>query len=302
MMAPRVVRVVLGNILAIGAMILLQGTPLWAQADAEEASPPSSRSLLEGQPNFRDLGGYKTSNGRVVKRGLVFRSGELPRLTDQDMAELKRLGIQTVVNFLTETEIEARGEDRLPDGVETVSLPIAGGDDNLAVAILEARQKADFSQVPVETNADIHRLAIRDARKEYGTLLRAIADPANRPIVFHCSHGVHRTGTAAAILLSALGVPWETARRDYLLSNDCRKEEIERRLAELRNQAAKNRGVSPEDVDMTNANAFYILQGDYIDASLDETVKRYGSMENYIRDGLGVSDEEVERLQDALLE
>lgn len=302
MMAPRGVRVVLDNILAIGAVILLHGTQLWAQAHAKAASPPSGRSLLEGQPNFRDLGGYKTSDGRTVKLGVVFRSGELPRLTNDDVAKLKQLGVRTVVNFLTETEIKARGEDRLPDGVETVSLPIAGGDDNLAVAILEARQKADFSQVPVEINADIHRLAIRDARKEYRTLLRAIADPANQPIVFHCSHGVHRTGTAAAILLSALGVPWETVRRDYLLSNDCRKKEIERRLAELRNQAAKNRGVSPEDIDMTNADAFYILQGDYIDASLDEAVKRYGSMENYIRDGLGISDHEVQRLRSALLE
>ncbi len=53
---------------------------------------------------------------------------------------------------------------------------------------------------------------------------------------------------------------------------------------------------------MTNANAFYVLQGDYIDASLDEAVKRYGSMAEYIREGLGVSDEEVERLRSALLE
>ncbi len=296
------VRVVFGIILVIPAVILVQGMPLCAEEYAESPSPLSARNALHGQPNFRDLGGYKTSDGRRVKRGLVFRSGELPRLTDEDVTKLERLGIRTVANFLTEAEIEARGEDRLPEGVETVSLPIAGGDDNLAATILEAHQKADFSQVPVEINPDIHRQLIRDAKKEYSALLKTIADPAKRPIVFHCSHGVHRTGTAAAILLSALGVPWETVRRDYLLSNDCRKEEIERRLAELRNQAAKNRGVSPEDVDMTNANAFYILQGDYVDASLDEAVKRYGSMESYIRDGLGVSDKEVERLRRALLE
>jgi protein-tyrosine phosphatase len=264
------------------------------------ADRPAAR--LEAKPNFRDLGGYKTSDGRRVKKGLVFRSGELPRLTDEDVDKLRQLGVRTVVNFLTEAEVEARGEDRLPDGVDTVSLPIAGGNDNLTGAILEARQKADFSQVPVELNPEIHRLLIRDARQQYAALFKLIADPANRPIVFHCSHGVHRTGTAAAILLSALGVPWETVRRDYLLSNDYRKAEIERRLAELRRQAAKNRDIPPEDVDMTNVNAFYILQGEYIDASLDEAVKQYGSMENYVRHGLGVSDEVVESLRNALLE
>ncbi len=301
-MTPHAVRIVLGSIFSVVAVILLQGTPLYAQADAESPSPLPARNLLKGQPNFRDLGGYRTSDGRTVKRGLVFRSGELPRLTDEDVAKLDRLGIRIVANFLTEAEIEYRGEDRLPEGIETVSLPIAGGDDNLAAVVLEARQKAYFSRVPVEINPDIHRLLIRDAKIEYAELLKAIADPANRPIVFHCSHGVHRTGTAAAILLSALGVPWETARRDYLLSNDYRKVEIDRRLAELRAQAGRNQNIPPEDVDMANANAFYILQGDYIDASLDEAVKRYGSMDNYIRNGLGVSDKEVERLRSALLE
>lgn len=301
MMAPRVARVVICRVLSIVAAILVQCAPLWAQEDAATLSRPPSAPLLQGQPNFRDLGGYKTSDGRTVKKGLVFRSGELPRLTNDDVARLERLGIRTVVNFLTEQEIEFRGEDRLPDGVETLSLPIAG-EDNEASVIVEARKNADFSQVPVEINPDIHRLLVDVARKEYAKLLRTIADPERRPLVFHCSHGVHRTGTAAAILLSALGVPWETVRRDYLRSNDCRKEEIERRLAALRNQAAKNRGVSPAEVDMTNANAFYVLQGEYIDASLDEAVKRYGSMENYVRDGLGISDHEVERLRSELLE
>ena len=57
---------------------------------------------LDGQPNFRDVGGYKTEDGKTVKRGLVYRSGELPRLTDKDVAKLEQLGIKTVVNFLTD--------------------------------------------------------------------------------------------------------------------------------------------------------------------------------------------------------
>lgn len=60
---------------------------------------------LEGQPNFRDLGGYQTVDGRTMRTGLVFRSGELPRTTDADLETLKKLGVRTVVNFLTEGEI-----------------------------------------------------------------------------------------------------------------------------------------------------------------------------------------------------
>jgi len=257
---------------------------------------------LEGQPNFRDLGGYETADGRTVKWGQVYRSGELPRLTDADVDHLDGLGIETVVSFLTEREIEARGADRLPDGTTEVALPMEGNLGDMAALASEARKTGDFSRVSPDLNPEIHRLLMVEGREYYTALLREIADPENRPLVFHCSHGVHRTGTATAILLSALGVPWETIRADYLLSNTYRQEEIDHRLAQLRDLHAESTGVAPEDIDTTNMNAFYILQASYIDAALEQAVEDYGSMEVYIRDGLGISDEEVEELRQQLLE
>ena len=178
----------------------------------------------------------------------------------------------------------------------------AGNLGDLTAVVVEARKTGDFSGVPPDINPDIHRRLMIEAREYYAALLREIADPANRPLVFHCSHGIHRTGTAAAILLSALGVPWETVREDYLLSNTYRQEEIDQRLAQLRDLHAQNTGVSPEEVDTTNMDAFYILDGAYIDAALEQAVEDYGSMEAFIRDGLGISDEEVEQLRSGLLE
>lgn len=283
--------------------ILVVGVILAFLSPAQPADRHEVR--LEGQANFRDLGGYKTSDGRTVKSGLIFRSGELPKLTDSDVAKLQDLGIKTVVNFLTDEEIAVHGEDRLPENVATARLAIAGGvaaGGGLAGAILKARQTADFSNVPVELNPDIHRMLVREAREQYTALLRQLAEPEKLPLVFHCSHGVHRTGSAAAIILSALGVPWETVRKDYLLSNEYRKHEIATRLEQLRQLAATNQGITAEQVDMTNINAFYILQPSYIDASLDEAVKQYGSMAAYIRKGLGIDDALIETLRNALLE
>ena len=255
--------------------------------------------LLNGQSNFRDVGGYKTADGRIVKWHQVFRSGELSRLTDRDVAALKELDVQAVFNFLTEKEIQERGRDRLPPGTRRVALPI-DTDDGLATVISEARKTADFSKVPASLNPELHRLLVHDGRKQYGALLKEIAN-SDGPLVYHCSHGVHRTGTATAILLLALGVPWETVREDYLLSNKYRKHEVERRLEQLRELAAKNQNVPADQVDMTDANAFYVLEAHYIDAARDEILKEFGSIDRYLADGLGLSAEDVQKLRSRLL-
>jgi protein-tyrosine phosphatase len=151
-------------------------------------------------------------------------------------------------------------------------------------------------------NPEFHRLLLDEGTPQYAVLLRQAADPANRPMVFHCSHGVHRTGTATAILLSALGVPWDTIRADYMLTNTYRATQVESKLAKIRQQAAATLGVPEDEVDMTNVEAFYILEGSYIDGTLEQAVADHGSMEAYIRDGLGITDEEIEALRDQLLD
>lgn len=272
--------------------------------DIKSKQTLSRKIELDGQTNFRDIGGYKTVDGRTVKWGKVFRSGELAHLSDSDLKIIDSLGISTVMTFLTETEIEQKGKDRLPTGVNSVSIPIdnKSGNEGLAQVILRARQTGDFSEVPLEVNPEIHRLLINVAKEEYANVFREIIKSNEQPVVYHCSHGVHRTGTATALLLSALGVPWETVREDYLLSNKYRKEEIEKRLGELRLLAAKNQGIKPEEVDMKNAEAFYILKGEYLDASQDEMIKQYGSIDNYISEGLGITDKEIAQLKNIMLE
>ncbi len=290
-------------LLAVLAISGLFATSCNTRPASPETTEEHTRAIpLDGQSNFRDIGGYLTTDGRTVRWGEVYRSGRLDHLSEPDVAWLDSLGIRTVVNFLTPDEVERGGPDRLPPGVREVPLPIVSGNAAALTGVVnEARRTGDFSLLPPTINPEIHQLLIKEATAEYAALLRAAADPANRPLVLHCSHGIHRTGTASAILLSALGVPWETVREDYLLSNVYRAEEVDGRLAKLREMSAAAQGIAPEEVDMAGANAFYILDGSYIDASLDEAIASYGSMEDYIRDGLGITDDEVARLRSTLL-
>jgi len=293
------------NHFATLAIVALGLTTLACQTRDEpvSASEHSRAVPLEGQANFRDIGGYRTADGLTVRWGHVYRSGRLDHLSESDVTRLDSLGIRTVINFLTPAEIDHDGPDRLPEGVREIALPIVSGNaEALTDVVNEARRTGDFSLLPPTINPEIHQLLIKEATAEYAALLRAAADPANRPLVLHCSHGIHRTGTASAILLSVLGVPWETVREDYLLSNVYRADEIEGRLGQLRELAAASQNVAPEEVDMSGANAFYVLDPSYIDASLDEAVAHYGSMDSYIREGLGISDDEVAHLRATLLE
>jgi len=300
-----------GVLLLVAALVALGGCGRENESSVDQAAEPfveatsvaEQYAVLTGQPNFRDLGGYEAADGRRLKSGEVYRSGELSRLSDEDVAKLEELGIRTVVNFLLPEEIEKNGPDLLPPGVQEVPQPIQGEQaGELTMMVTAAIKSAEFEKIPPEMNPEFHRLLADEGKEQYASLLREVADPANRPLVYHCSHGVHRTGTATSILLSALGVPWETIREEYLLTNEYRRGEVAETLAKIRQMAAEKQSIPPEDVEMSNVEAFYILDGSYIDGTLEQAVTDYGSMEAYIRDGLGITDEEIVLLREELLE
>jgi protein-tyrosine phosphatase len=99
-----------------------------------------------------------------------------------------------------------------------------------------------------------------------------------------------------------LGVPWDAVREDYLLSNKYREDEVKKRLAQLRQLLAKKQDLPPENVDVSNIEAFYVQKGEYIDATRDEILKQYGSIEGYLTQGLGLSADEIAKLRERLLQ
>ena len=206
---------------------------------------------LEGQSNFRDLGNYTTENGESLRSGMLYRSGTLSACSNSDVQILDSLGIKTVINFLTEGERRVRGEDILPGGTKSVFLPISG-ENQEAKLVLEARQTGDFTAVPVELNYNIHALLVDVGKEAYKGFFEVLADADNYPIVFHCSHGVHRTGTATALLMMALDVPWDTIASEYMLSNTYRLEESNARIKALNELAENNPDVLDKAKNLEN--------------------------------------------------
>ncbi len=255
---------------------------------------------LAGLVNFRDMGGYRSADGRSVKWRRLYRAGELVTLTDDDLETLAALGIRTVVDLRSEDEVSTQGRDRLPAGASLMSIAIEPED--LIPVLGPAFAAGDFSLVPTDLLHEINRAYVSEWGSALGAFLRVVADAANCPLVFHCTHGKDRTGITAAMLLSALGVPWDVVMEDYLLSNLLRREQAEAGLNGLRDAAARQRGVPSDVVDTTNIRGLFYVDASYLEAAHDEIITGHGSVEVFIRDGMGLTDSVIGRLRAELLE
>jgi protein-tyrosine phosphatase len=255
---------------------------------------------LHGQPNFRDLGGYSSADGRRVKWGVVYRSGELSQLSDDDVAKLGQLGIRRVVDLRSPQEVQARGTGRLPPGAEVVPMPIASSD--MFAKLIPMFLQGDFSQVPPDLLDKVNRVLVRDFSHQFGGLLRALSESANRPLVFHCTQGKDRAGFGAAMVLSALGVPWETVVEDYLLSNHFRKAENDKMLGMIRSFAASKAGAEGEEIAFQRVEGLLYVKEQSLQSAHAEIIARHGSVEGYLVEGLGCAKEVLEQMRDELLE
>jgi protein-tyrosine phosphatase len=175
------------------------------------------RVVLEGVPNFRDLGGYETADGRHVKWGQLFRSGTLFDLTPADVEEVDAIGIKLVCDLRSDYEVQSKPDK--PVDATSVRVPIVDESTDVQ-AITNAVVSGDLDQLsPTLLLEGMPKIAL-DFDDEWNSLIERVSDPANRPTNVHCTAGKDRAGWASALILRTLGVPEETVMQDYLLSND----------------------------------------------------------------------------------
>jgi protein-tyrosine phosphatase len=242
----------------------------------------ADRSLhLATAPNFRDIGGYRTTDGRWVRMGLVYRSDQLDHLSSDDLTMIGQLASSLVVDLRTEKERRA-GPDRLPPGARGLVADVMADSPPDTAAIL--RSSAPDSGVEFLTEASRQFVSLPSAKAAYANLLSQILS-AEDPVVYHCTAGKDRTGWGTAVLLTALGVPRQTVMADYLASNGY--------------LLAKNKALFASMPPATAAKMEPIMtvRAAYLQAAFDEVDHRYGSFDRYLRDGLGVDDRELEKLR-----
>jgi protein-tyrosine phosphatase len=251
--------------------------------------PGQSLGLALGMktiPNLRDVGGYKTRDGKTVARGIAYRSDTFNPMSAEELKTFERLALKNDYDLRTTAEVKAM-PDQMPPGVKYHLLNVLADDKGAAAAEIEA-----LLHQPKKANVvlgggkiesmfmQVYRgfITLPSARQSYRTLFRDLADPAMAPGVFHCTTGKDRTGWAAAALLTLLGVPKETVLADYMRTNEYTLPQFQHAID----------GFVAGGGERAIALAVLGVKAEYLEASFDEMHKQYGTIEKYFAEGLGI--------------
>lgn len=246
------------------------------------------RIMLAGATNFRDLGGYETTEGKTVRWRRVFRADALQDLTPEDISVLLELKLGHVFDLRTDMELEAFGTNPLGDhGVLHHHVPFqpkVGVERDQAATVPSFEDHAAF--------AALYLNMLEAAGPSIARIFTHLAEESEASAVFHCTGGRDRTGMTAALLLGLLGVPRETIEEDYALTGQYLMF-VEARLEKMRALYGDRIGTSTSGPVTTPGEVIMLAL-----AGLDE---RYGSPEAYLAEA-GVTDEHRDALRRVLLD
>ena len=263
------------------------------------SSTPSSSSLLptrvlklQGALNFRDMGGYRSTDGRTVRWNKLYRSGTTHEMTDADLQLIAASGIRYACDLrsnserknypnqlsrIAEIEYWYRDHDKVHGDITRMMLsPNSRPED------FRNLMKSNYRSLPYEF------------REAYAVLFTRLADK-NLPLVFNCTVGKDRTGVVAALVLWALGVPRELIIEDYLLTEQFYDQNCAMLFRDERNALFKT-------VDQRIWEPLMRAEASYLEAMFEQIEQDHGTIEKYLCAQLGVDTAMLGRLRDSLLE
>jgi protein-tyrosine phosphatase len=267
--------------------------------EAEPEATPGQSLGITSIPNLRDLGGYRTNDGATVARGLVYRSNQLSGIPQDDMDKLARLGLKVAFDLRTATEREARPEE-LPPDASYVVLDVLADAPGAGPAMLERLmtnpQEANAALGDGKVEAGFQEsyrqfVSLPSAQREFRRLFLALGEREQLPALFHCTTGKDRTGWAAAAFLTLLGVPRDRVVEDYMLSNDF--------ILPAYRQVTD--GFVAAGGEERIPLAILGVKQEYLDAAFAEMEARYGTIENYFSEALGIDAARQQAIRDLYL-
>ena len=246
---------------------------------------------FEGGVNFRDLGGYETSDNRAIRWGKLYRSGHLSNLTENDKVNFESLQIRAICDFRVDDE-RAKESAQLPGNPLFFESPIMPGlgHDRYFHDLFKSAADAD------EVIEAMHKLMINlvaNADSNYLNLFEALSSVTGGSFLMNCSAGKERTGVGVALLMLALGVSKEDVKRDFLLSKLYfpYEKELDRiyEKYELDPENPKSKSL---------IEPLLVTRESYIDCVLDYILTNFGTFEHFLVEKLRLDGHSIEQLRD----
>ena len=224
---------------------------------------------------------------KFVRWGMLYRSGEINRLRKGSLKKLKNLGIRTIID-LRSPEEKMEHSKSLEKNFSVVSIPIATG--NMEQIINGVQDRSIRSDTVYRIVERMNRELITKYAAQYRKVFDLLLNEDNYPVVIHCSSGKGRTGIVSALILACLDVNEDKIMEDYRLSNDYFN--IPRAT-----RYAYNLPVRSQEAITT----LFSAREDFLNAAKEEAERQYGDIKTYLREGIGLSKQEMKHLRNILL-
>lgn len=243
---------------------------------------------LDGIINFRDLGGMMTEDGRRIKENMLFRCGELEKASEEDIRCLSvDFGIRTIIDFRDPDEQAERPDPSVP-GARYINIPALP-------PMIQPKERMKEAPPPeaMEIFPRIYRQLAEseESIKAYRQFFRLILEENASPVLWHCRQGKDRTGVAAILLMTALGVSMKDCVAEYLLTNDYMAPRVE---------AYRRTETVSWKIQVMDVISF--VREPWLNEYLAIADARHGGLKNYLKEILGLKNGDMETLRRLYLE
>ena len=252
---------------------------------------------VTGIVNTRDLGGYTTPDGMMVKSGLLIRGASLATAKDSDLAVLSDLHVVKVIDFRSSFEKKGK-ENRLLSGAAYIDLPIQPV-NNEEASSLTAKHKsfnlsklimiAAFNDKAKSFAREMYPLMVMrsECQQQFAAFLREVVETTDGTIFFHCTQGKDRTG-------SALGIDRETVIADFDKTNEVYARNVRKYCRRVKFFGGK-------EEELAVVKSFIGANTDNFIRALDLINTEYGSMDVYLHEVLGLTEADLKTLKERYL-